>query len=209
MSNKTATKTKAAKQQRIAILSFGGLVKNGAKLIKGKWTNKGTPSLPLEACRVSKSGRLVLAISEQNGVNNQVYAAISKHTNISQALKAFMDAEKIGEKQIGVIDLSSKTASERANKIPNIARAIAQWAKKSNVDCVIWNSLSQKFKDAINIPFSVQAAVNYIQGQPAKVKKLQVEYLKNIPAGIDTPVLSLLKTPAPKAKVKATALKSK
>ncbi len=205
MSNKT-TKTKAVK---IALLSFGGLVKNGAKLIKGKWTNKGTPQIPVELCRVSKSGRLVLAINENHGVNNNVYAAISKHTNMNAALKAFMDAEKIGEKQIGVIDLTQKAASDRANKMPNISRNIALWGKKSGVDAIIFNGLGLAFKDKINIPFSVQNAITYIQGQPAKVKKLQVDYLKNIPANISTPVLELLKTPAPKAKVKATAPKAK
>jgi hypothetical protein len=181
---------------KIAILSFGGLVTNTKKtaaLVKTKWTNKNGPQVPIEMCRVSKTEKLVLAVSEENGVNNAVYFATAKETDLNKAIANFMKIENIGEKQIGVLDLKQKVASERANKFANVSRNIAQWAKKAGYDGVIVNLLGRAFKDRINVPFTVENAVKYVQGQPAKVKKEQVAYLKSIPAGINTPVLDLLK----------------
>ena len=181
---------------KIAILSVGGLVNNKKKtaaLVKTKWTNKNAPQIPVEMCRISKSGKLVLAISEENGVNNPAYVATSKHTDLNKAIATFMKTENIGEKQIGVLDLKNKIASERANKFVNVSRNIAQWAKKNKFDAVIGNFLGRAFKDRINIPFSVENAVGYVKKLDAKTKKEQVAYLKTLPAGISTPVLDLLK----------------
>lgn len=193
---------------KISILSYGSLVKNAGKLVKGKWTNKETPVLPLELCRIAQNKRLVLAINEENGVANNVYAATAATTDLNKAIPAFMANQKIGEKQIGIIDLVHKTASDKANKHPNISRTIALWARKNGIEAVLFSFLSRKFKDAINIPFSVQNAVTYINGLDAKTKKLQIDYLNSIPAGIETPVLTVLKDAMPKAKVKAKAKKT-
>ena len=187
---------KQINKSKIAVLSFGGLVTNAKKtaaLVKTKWTNKNGPQVPLEACRISKTGKLVLAVNDENGVNNEVYFATAKETDLNKAIASFMKVEAIGDKQIGVLDLKNKIASERANKFANVSRTIALWAKKNNYDSVIINMLGRKFKDAINIPFSVENAVKYVQGLDAKTKKEQVAYLKTIPAGIKSPVLDLLK----------------
>ena len=184
------------KKQKIAILSFGGLVTNAKKtaaLVKTKWSNKNSVQIPLEACRISKTGKLVLAVSEEDGVNNDVYFATSKETDLNAAIANFMKVENIGDKQIGVLDLTNKIASERANKFANVSRNIALWARKAGYDAVVINLLGRAFKDKINIPFSVEAAVAYVQRMDAKLKKEQVAYLKTIPVGVTSPVLDLLK----------------
>jgi hypothetical protein len=189
-------------KMKIAILSYGGLTKTGGKLVKTKWTNKGTPALPIEMVRVSKTGKLVLAISEKHGVQNNVYVATAAQNDLNKAIADFMKLEKIGDKQIGILDLKKKVASSRSNEIPNISRNIAQWARKAGYDAVIFNGLTQKFKDAINIKWSVENAVNYVKNLDAKKRKAQLEYLTAIPKTINTPVLALLteKPKAPKAK---------
>ncbi len=184
---------------KIAILSYGRLTKTTA-LTKTKWTNKNGPVLPIELCRVSQTGKLVLAINEECGVENAAYFATAKGTDLNKVIPAFMKQENIGEKQIGVVDIKNKIASEKANKYAAVSKGIAQWARKNGVDAVVFNGLGRKFKDAVGIPFGVQNAVGYVQKlNPAK-KKEQVDYLKGIPAGINTPVLALLKVPAAKAK---------
>ncbi len=199
---------------KIALLSFGSLATKGTKLVKTKFTNKNAPQLPIELCRISKSGKLVLAINEENGVSNNVYYATATDTSLNKAIPAFMAKENIGENQIGVVDLVAKVASKRANQYPNVSRNIAKWAKTQKYDAVIFNMLGRRFKDVINIPFSAQNAINFVNGQDAKTKVEQVNYLKSIPAGIDTPVLTLLKSAkavkaastkkaAPKSKAKA------
>ena len=199
---------------KIALLSFGSLATKGTKLVKTKFTNKNAPQLPIELCRISKSGKLVLAINEENGVSNNVYYATATDTSLNKAIPAFMAKENIGENQIGVVDLVAKVASKRANQYPNVSRNIAKWAKTQKYDAVIFNMLGRRFKDVINVPFSAQNAINFVNGQDAKTKVEQVNYLKSIPAGIDTPVLTLLKSAkavkaastkkaAPKSKAKA------
>ena len=195
---------------KIAIISFGSLATKGSNLVKTKFTNKNAPQLPIELCRISKSGKLVLAINEENGVSNNVFYAIAKDTSLNKVIPAFMSKENIGENQIGVVDLIAKVASKRANQYPNVSRNVAKWAKAQKIDAVVFNMLGRRFKDVINVPFSAQNAINYVNGQDAKTKIEQVNYLKSIPAGIDTPVLTLLKSAkAVKASTKKVAPKAK
>ena len=195
---------------KIAIISFGSLATKGSNLVKTKFTNKNAPQLPIELCRISKSGKLVLAINEENGVSNNVFYAIAKDTSLNKVIPAFMSKENIGENQIGVVDLIAKVASKRANQYPNVSRNVAKWAKAQKIDAVVFNMLGRRFKDVINVPFSAQNAINYVNGQDAKTKIEQDNYLKSIPAGIDTPVLTLLKSAkAVKASTKKVAPKAK
>jgi len=177
---------------KIALLSYGSLITKGSKLVKTKWNNKNAPELPIELCRVTKAGKLVLAVSEENGVANKAYVAVAKGTDLNKVIPAVMKIEGIGESQVCVVDIKNKVASERANKTPNLSQSIAIWARKNGVDAVIWNGLGKAFKDRINVPFSVQAAVSYVNGLGAKEKKVQLAYLKSIPAAIKTPVISVL-----------------
>lgn len=196
---------------RISLLSFGALTAKSKGLVKTKWNNKGTPSMPLELCRVAKSGKLVLAISQDHGVQNNVYSAISVHPDLNKAISDFMSRENIGENQIGVVDLKNKVASARANLHSSISRDIAKWAKANKIDAVIYNGLNLLFKDRISVKFSVENAVGYVQKMDAKLKKSQIEYLKTIPNTISTPVLSLLmeQAKAKKPAAKKVATKSK
>ncbi len=143
-----------------------------------------------------------MAINEECGVDNNVYFALAKEGNLNNLIPAFMKQENIGEKQIGVVDIKNKIASEKANKYAAISKGLAQWARKNKVDAIVFNALGRKFKDITKVPFSAHAAVAYVQGLDPKTKKAQVDYLKGIPAGIATPVLNALKVPAVKAKAK-------
>lgn len=196
---------------KIAILSFGGLLKKGSGLVKSKWTNKNGPTVPIELCRISKSGRLVLAVNEEKGVGNEIYFATASGSDLNKVVPKFLEAENIGENQVGIIDLANKSASPKANKYPTVSRGIAQWAKKAGFEAVVVNFLGIKFKHEINVPFSVQNALNYIKEQSRAVRKTQVSYLKNIPASIHTPVLDALqevnKKKAPAKAVKKSSKK--
>lgn len=190
---KVAKVVKKQKPLKIAILSYGSLIQKGAKLIKGKWSNKHAPQLPLEVCRVTAKGKLVLAVNEDCGVKNSVYFATAKSGDLNKVLGDFIKIEKIGMGQVGCLDLPAKQASPKANKQKKLSHEIALWAKAHGYNGVVYNLLGRRFKDILNIPFTVQAALDYVNTLEGKTKKAQVDYLKSVPDSIQSPVLDLLK----------------
>jgi hypothetical protein len=205
---KTATKTaaKATPKLKIAILSFGSLIQKNNKLeskdklVDGKW-NTGGVALPVEFCRISNSGKLVLAISPKVGVENNSLYAQAKDSDLNIAIRKFLKLEGIDENRICVLDLKNKVASERCNSknMVNISKNVAAWANKKGFDCVLFNGLGPKFKNEIDIPYSVQAGLTYIGGLKGKTLKEQIAYFQNVPKTIKTPFLEVWKQGMKKA----------
>lgn len=182
---KPAPKAKA-QPMKIAILSFGKLMKNSKGLVATKWTQKG-PKLPVEFCRISKDGRLTLALSKQNGVANHVYFAVAKGKTLKSVIPEVAEREKLNEKHLGIVDLRNEIANEKATDNQEVSREIATWGKKHKFDAVIWNGLQQRFKDVIGVAYSPGSAISYINGLPTKTRNLAKAYIKNAPKGIETP----------------------
>jgi hypothetical protein len=68
----------------------------------------------------------------------------------------------------------------------NISRQVEQWAKKSQIDAVVWTNLPPKFngKDQ-KIPTS-QEVVNYLRGRQGEEREKAEEYIRRAPRQIDT-----------------------
>lgn len=68
-------------------------------------------------------------------------------------------------------------------------RQIQTWASvRGSASGVVWTALGRRFKDRINVPFSPAAAVRYLQDLPAPRKDLALEYIRNAPNDVMTPV---------------------
>jgi len=52
--------------------------------------------------------------------------------------------------------------------------------------------LARRFKDAIGIPFSPAAALNYLNSLPSSTKEKALDYIHNAPAQTMTPFRRLL-----------------
>lgn len=190
MSKSTKTKTGL----KIAYLAWGSLLlpANVKKLsLATKFTQKG-PEMPLELSRINSKGRLTLVINENSGKANQVFCAMSKHNTVNKAFNEFAKAEEIGPNLVGVVDLAKKQVSESATRNSATAMEIAKWAKKNNIDVCIFPAYTTKFKDVIDVKFSPNAVVNYLNNLPPQQRNVSLQYVKNIPKTITTPTTELI-----------------
>lgn len=176
---------------KIAVLSFGSLLWNSRGLKLHPWNPDG-PFLPIEFCRISnKSKKLTLAINEDIGVDNPTNYAISKQ-NFSRTLDAFQRREKISDKyvdkSIAIYHKADGWVNGGFQKYSTrLKTGIISWMIEDNIDVVIFSALSRRFKDAIDLPFTVGNAINYVNNLPARKKAAAEFYISNVDARINTP----------------------
>ena len=185
---------------KIAILSWGSLIKTGRlrNLALAGDFQTGGPTLPIEFSRVSQSGErkgcLTLVIDEVNGVHVPTQYAVSAHQHLDWALANLRFVENITLKySVGYVNLVSGTERGWAReKQPYSCDLIKAWARRKQFDAVIWTSLLPNFQKVLATPFTVDAAVNYVNNLPEPVKVKAMEYIKDAPIEIVTPVRSIL-----------------
>jgi hypothetical protein len=151
----------------------------------GPWL-RGGPSLPLEFSRISKSrgGALTLVIDLENGTETIVSYCVSARTRPSDAIEDLRVREGPTRKEwIG----SFRTPFEQSRYF----HAIRAWASSNAFDDVVWTDLLPDF-GALRRPFSVEAAVAYVEGLDPHGKTLAREYLKKAPNFVQTPVRQAL-----------------
>lgn len=185
---------------RIAILSWGSLIKTGKS--RGLATDgefvSGGPTLPIEFSRISQAGDragcLTIVIDEINGVHVPTRYAVSSHPHLDWALANLRFVERITLKySVGYVNLVSGTERGWARENhPHAVDTIAAWGRRMNFDAVIWTSLLSNFEKALAIPFTVANAVNYVNTLPTPVREKAMEYIKDAPSEIITPVRSVL-----------------
>ena len=185
---------------RIAILSWGSLIKSGASrglATSGEWFSGG-PVLPIEYSRISQSGDrrgcLTLVIDEKNGVDVPTRYAVSCHNNLDWALSNLRFVENITLKySVGYVNLINHTERGWARENhPISCNRITQWAQQHQFDAVIWTSLLSNFEKVLPMPFTTENAVNYVRTLPAVIQERAMEYIRNTPGEVMTPVRSVL-----------------
>ncbi len=185
---------------KIAILSWGSLIKTGRSrnlAMNGEWMTGG-PTLPIEFSRVSQSGEragcLTLVIDEKNGSPVTTHYAVSSLVHLDWALANLRVVERITLKySVGYVNLISNTERGWAKENhPNSVEIIKEWGRRMNFDGVIWTSLLSNFDKVLATPFSTEAAVNYVNNLPEPIKVKAMEYIKDAPSEVVTPVRSRL-----------------
>lgn len=174
---------------KIVILGWGSLIWNPLDLpISGKWQQDG-PVLPIEFSRISDNGRLTLVIDERHGADVPTRYALSPRSTLGEAVADLQRREGCPVENIGVVEVATHCISPRAaERHPNACERIKTWAAGKGFDAVVWTALGRRFKDRINVPFSPAAAVRYLQGLPASQKESALEYIRNAPPEVITPV---------------------
>jgi len=143
---------------KIAVLAWGSLFWNPGDLRIADKFEPTGPRLPIEFCRISSDGRLTLVIDEANG------------------------AECI----VDVVHRKSSVISVKRH--PKSTEKIRVWAISSGYDAVIWTALGRKFKDAVAVAFSVDAALNYLKALDSPSLSKALEYVRLAPPEVQTPV---------------------
>jgi hypothetical protein len=156
--------------------------------------------LPIEFSRISQSGNkagcLTLVIDEQNGVNVPTQFAVSSNTNLDLALANLRIVENIKPEfkyTVGYVNVLHNTEREFSRqRQPVSCNTIKEWARNNRFDAVIWTSLLPNFEKLTEIPFSVEAAIQYISHLTDPVMTRAFDYIRNAPSGVVTPLRRVL-----------------
>lgn len=179
---------------KIAVLGWGSLVWDPRQLpIKGEW-RKGGPALRLEFSRVSEDGRLTLVIDVKNGESVCVRYAESFRSDLRDAICDLRDREGTRRNRIGFINNENGTTSKTEfPKQADVFDGIAQWCKKNSFHAVVWTALPPKFGGKPGKGFSVENAIEYLEGLPKTARENALKYIKQAPEEVDTPLRRRLK----------------
>ncbi|RWD10415.1 hypothetical protein [Mesorhizobium sp.] len=185
----------------IAVLAWGSLVWNHGILATAAEFEPIGPLLPIEFCRVSGDGRLTLVIDEAVGSACTIYAAPSAFDALDHALQNLWKREgREGEElprdirehgRVGFVDRISGQASAKAiERHPRSVDTIKAWAQENNYDAAIWTALASNFHepDRAGEPFSVGAAIRYLETLNAPKLSAALGYIRSAPSEVQTPV---------------------
>jgi acyl-CoA hydrolase len=98
---------------------------------------------------------------------------------------------------VGFIDLASGAGSHRAaERHPKTVETIKIWAAANGYDAAIWTALASNFHELAkaNAPFSIEAAVRFLESQDAIMLDAALNYIRQAPAEVQTPVRAAVNT---------------
>jgi hypothetical protein len=182
---------------KIAILGWGSLIKEPRGLpIVGEWQPDG-PKLWLEFSRISRKGKragcLTLVIDERCESEVTTFHVLSKSTDLPQAIADLQEREGTSADDIGFCEVATgRFAPNAMSRHPKSCERIRAWAREKAFDAVVWTALPRRFKDAIGVSFSPEAALKYLNELPAPTKALALDYVHSAPEQTMTPFRRLL-----------------
>lgn len=178
---------------KCAVLAWGSLVRDPRDLkVAGAFAPNG-PLLPIEFCRVSRDGRLTLVIDDTFGAVCTTYSAPSAIENLDEAIDNLRRRERMpSARQVGFVEIASGKRSDIAvQRHPEAVVAIAAWATSNGYDTATWTALASNFEEQGGEPFSVTAAIRYLEGLETRdgaAFARAVDYIRKAPIEVETPV---------------------
>jgi hypothetical protein len=177
------------------VLAWGSLVWDPRDLgIAAKFMANG-PLLPIEFCRISRDGRLTLAIDETFGALCKTYSAPSTLESLDAARDNLCQREGIADaRAIGFVEPASNRQSDLTMEShPQVVATIGAWADSLGYDAAIWTALTSNFDDwgKGGEPFSVSAALQYLEtleGEDRAKFAQALAYIRKAPPEVETPV---------------------
>jgi hypothetical protein len=177
---------------KVLVLAWGSLVWKPELLAIAAAFQPNGPLLPIEFSRISGDGRLTLVIDETSGVPCTTYTAVSAFQELGPARENMRIREGMpSQKGVGFLDLVSGTHNSAAlERHPAAVKKIRAWANVNGRPTVIWTALASNFyaSGKANEPFSVEAAIRYLETRDAKTLRSALAYIRRAPAEIRTPV---------------------
>jgi hypothetical protein len=178
---------------KIAILGWGSPVWDPRVLEIAASFEPTGPNLPVEFCRISKNHRLTLIIDETFGTLCQTYAAESGCSDLAAAIENLSQREKMANvSDVGFLDIKAQTRSPIATeRHPHAIETIADWTLNNGYDATIWTALDGHFDQLAHEPFSVNAAMRFMESledhEPEAFARA-LDYIRRAPPAIQTPV---------------------
>lgn len=178
---------------RFAVIGWGSLIWDPRELaVAGEFSLTG-PSLPIEFCRVSGNDRpprrLTLVIDDDIGAQFQTYIALSGLGDLAAARENLRQREGLPSlNSVGFAVKGGASNPLAAKRHPKALTAIEAWLAASDFDAVIWTALANNFAERAGEAFSVEAAIRFLESQPADHLPRALEYVRNAPEPVQTPV---------------------
>jgi hypothetical protein len=185
---------------KIAILGWGSLVWDKRDLATACEWQRGGPVLPIEFSRKSRDGRLTLVIDPANGEPVATRYVRSPFENLKDAVGNLREREGNPPKdRIGFVNLITHTerAWARENQ-PDACDTITAWAQTNDWQAVIWTALTSNFAEEQREPFTLPAALHYLNSLTGQTRSRALEYIHRAPAEIMTPLRRALQAQAPR-----------
>ena len=178
---------------RIAILGWGSLLWEGGPAFDRwhePWEFDG-PTLILEFSRISasRSGALTLVVDEEHGTRTRVAWCLSKRATIDDAVCDLRCREGTTLENVARIDVPAQAAVPEGSEPRN---PVVAWARSRRIDSIDWTALKSNFLAKRKQPFSVAAAISYLETLEPAGKARAAEYIWRAPAFVKTDLRSAL-----------------
>jgi hypothetical protein len=131
-------------------------------------------------------------IDEAFGTSCLTYSAPSAFGDLNASIENLRLREGMpGVTGVGFADVASGRRSGRAiERHPQAVATIKAWAKANGYDGAIWTALASNFHepDKAAEPFSVEAAIRYLEALDAPKRSAALAYIRSAPPEVQTPV---------------------
>ncbi len=186
---------------RVAVLAWGSLVWNRGDLAIATALEPNGPHLQVEFSRVSSDGRLTLVIDEAFGAMCATYVAPSAFDGLDCALEnLWMREGSQGERlptdiraqgRVGFVDrIAGRESAKAKERHPRAVETIDAWTAANGYDAAVWTALASNFHnpDRAGEPFSIEAAMRYLEARNAATLHEALIYIRRAPAEVRTPM---------------------
>ena len=72
-------------------------------------------------------------------------------------------------KGVGFVTLPGRQSATAVERHPQAVRTIAAWVNTHGLDAAVWTALGSNFEEKTSEPFSVEAAIRYLEARNEQV----------------------------------------
>jgi len=101
------------------------------------------------------------------------------------------EQEGTSENKIGFVSMPDNNS--RCKIIPSILPQIKSWAKRRELDAVVWTDLPSNFKEKTKLEFNEDNVVKYLRGLKGQALRIAEAYVRKTPKQIVTNVRRTLR----------------
>ena len=86
-----------------------------------------------------------------------------------------------------------RRSARAVERHPQAVKTITAWVNANGFDAAIWTALGNNFAERAGEPFSVEAAIRYLETRDEKILDAALSYIRRAPSEVRTPVRKAVK----------------
>jgi hypothetical protein len=132
---------------------------------------------------------LTLVIEDALGTPCATYSVASAFDDLYLAIENLRVREGMPNgKGVGFITSSRIQSATAMERHPRAVKTISEWINKCGFDAAIWTALGSNFMEKTSEPFSVKAAIHYLEACNERTLDAALKYIRQAPPEIKTPL---------------------